>query len=116
MAKKTFKENINPAMNFISAESIERAEEAERPAAQNLTKPDTEQAKNLIKLNIEPGREVSAAPAGYKPNYLYIETKSERIQLLMQPSLKAKLKAKAAKDGRSLNDEIHTILAAAVEE
>lgn len=88
MGKKTFKESINPAMNFISQESIE---EAERPA------------------------EVSAPPAGYKLNPLYVETKSERIQLLMQPSLKAKLKARAARDGKSLNDEIHTILAAALD-
>lgn len=88
MAKKTFKENINPAMNFISQESIK---EAEQPA------------------------EVCAPPQGYKLNPLYIETKSERIQLLMQPSLKAKLKARAAKEGKSFNETVHSILAAALD-
>lgn len=52
-----------------------------------------------------------------KPVYLLcIETKSERMQLLVQPSLKAKLRAKANKEGRSLNDIVNTILLAALAE
>ena len=100
--KKSFKDIENPALQFISKESIEKAE---RQDAENLTKPD-----------IKTAQEVSAAPVGYKLNPLYIETKSERIQLLMQPTLKAKLKEKAARDGKSLNETIHAILTAAVAE
>ena len=50
------------------------------------------------------------APEGFKPNYLYIETRSKRLQLLVQPSLLEKLKAKAQSEGRSVNDVVHLIL------
>ena len=45
-----------------------------------------------------------------KPNPLYVETRSKRLQLLIQPSLHLKLKAIAQARGRSLNDLIHTLL------
>ena len=88
MAKKSFKESINPAMSFISQESIDRAE-GEAPA-----------------LEARPAK----APEGYKLNPLYIETKSDRLQLLIQPSLKAKLKEKAKREVTSVNDLVNSIL------
>jgi hypothetical protein len=90
MAKKTFKDSINPAMSFISQESIDRAE-GETPATVEAKRPDK-------------------APEGYKLNPLYIETKSKRLQLLVQPSLLDKLKGKAKAEGRSVNDLVHSIL------
>lgn len=48
--------------------------------------------------------------APLKPNPLYVETKSKRVQLLMRPALHARLKAEAAARGQSLNDLIHTVL------
>lgn len=45
-----------------------------------------------------------------KLNPLYIETKSRRLQLLMQPSLHAKLKDMAEDKKMSVNDLIHTAL------
>ena len=98
MAKKTFKDSINPAMSFISQESIDKAE-GEAPATAEET------AKRPAK-----------APEGYKLNPLYIETKSERLQLLVQPSLKAKLKEKAKQEGTSVNDLVHSILEDALRE
>lgn len=83
MPKKSFKDSINPAMNFISQESIERAEGIQEPAT---------------------------APEGYKLNPLYVETKSRRLQLLIQPSLHEKLKKRAEREHTSVNDLIHTIL------
>lgn len=97
MAKKTFKESINPAMNFISQESIDRAEEE--------TTAKDETAKRPAK-----------APEGYKLNPLYIETKSKRLQLLIQPSLHEKLKARAKAEGTSVNDIVNTILQDALTE
>ena len=96
MAKKTFKDSINPAMSFISQESIDRAE-GETPATADAKKPDK-------------------APEGYKLNPLYIETKSKRLQLLIQPSLHEKLKKKAQAEGTSVNDLVNGILQDALAE
>lgn len=86
--KKSFKADLNPAMQFIST-----------PAEENVTK---EEAPAITTT--------SPAPDGYKVNPLYIETKSKRLQLLIQPSLLEKLKGKAKADGRSVNDLVHSIL------
>jgi len=96
MAKKTFKDSINPAMSFISQESIDRAE-GETPATAEAKRPDK-------------------APEGYKLNPLYIETKSKRLQLLIQPSLHEKLKRKAQAEGTSVNDLVNSILQDALAE
>ena len=83
---KSFKENLsgnlNPAMQFISTPT----EEPER------------------------GAETKEPPKGYKANPLYIETKSRRVQLLLQPSLYEKLKAGAASHGDSVNEYVHSLL------
>lgn len=76
MAKKTFKEVINPAMQFISSASEPEATPQEH----------------------------------YKPNPAYIETKSQRVQLLMQPSLNKALTDEALAQGISKNELIHSIL------
>ena len=98
MAKKTFKDSINPAMSFISQESIDRAER-EAPATEETAKP-------------RPAK----APEGYKLNPLYIETKSKRLQLLMQPSLHEKLKNKVKAEGISVNELVNSILQDALAE
>lgn len=49
-------------------------------------------------------------PKGYKPNSDYIETKSKRFHLLLQPSLYKALKDRARAEERSINDLIHSIL------
>lgn len=89
MAKKTFKDSLNPAMNFISKESIEKADG-------DQTVPETTKS--------------GKPPKGYKLNPLYVETKSRRLQLLVQPSLHEKLKTKANENGMSLNELVNTIL------
>lgn len=80
MAKKTLNLD-NPAMQFIST--------------------PTEEGQTTV---------TAPAPVGYKPNPLYIEKRSKRLQLLLQPSLYEKVKARADKQGCSVNDLIHTIL------
>lgn len=45
-----------------------------------------------------------------KPNPAYIETRSMRVQLLMQPSLHARLKETARAQDVSLNDLIHQVM------
>jgi len=78
-SKKSFKADINPTMQFISAQP-------------------------------EATLSASAAPDGFRINPLYVETKSRRLQLLVQPSLHQKLKARATAEGKSVNELVHSIL------
>jgi len=78
---KSFKQDINPAMQFISS-TVEKTKEG--------TAPDP--------------------PEGFKKNPLYVETKSKRFQMLIQPSLYEKIKARANDEGKSVNEMIHSIL------
>lgn len=85
--KKTF--NLqNPALQFISAQT----EQEEQPQQNRAAK----------------------VPQGYKQNPVYIEKKTRRLQLLMQPSLYNKLKKRAQNNGCSVNDTLHVILAEAL--
>ncbi len=88
MAKKEFKNN--PALAFISKESIEKTDRQEDKSP-------------ILKGKKE-------APAGYKPNPEFIETKSKRVQILIQPSVHDKLKARAKAEGTSVNELINKAL------
>lgn len=56
------------------------------------------------------------APEGYRVDYGIVETKSRRVQLLMQPSLHTRLKEAAAAQGVSFNDYVHKALEKALEQ
>ena len=88
MAKKTFKSN--PAMSFISQETIEKVDGApvEKGSAANEKK----------------------APEGYKVNPEFIEKKSRRVQILIQPSVYEAVRVKAQADGISVNEAINTAI------
>lgn len=90
--KKSFTTQQNPALAFISA--ADPAGEVEK----------TEQETPHIKT--------SDAPKGYKANPLFVETKSRRLQLLVQPSLYEAVKARAKAEGQSVNELVHSILEA----
>lgn len=91
MAKsKSFKSDTNPAMSFISKESIEAVD----GKPEGATTPTG----------------TGKAPAGYKPNPEYIETKSKRVQLLVQPSVYEAVKARAKAEGISTNEAINEAL------
>lgn len=86
---KSFREQFNPAMQFISTPAAEAA----APIQQ---------------------QESTAEPlGGFRPSPAHTETKSRRLQLLMQPSLHDKIKAAARAQGCSVNEYIHHILEAA---
>lgn len=53
----------------------------------------------------------AAQDAPVKPNPLYVETRSKRVQLLMQPSLHRTLCSLAGQQGVSVNELIHRVLA-----
>lgn len=85
MAKKSFKDN--PALNFITKTEIDESKE------------DAEKKNN---------KRTESVPM--KPNPLYVETRSKRLNLLIQPSLYAKVKKIANTRDKSMNDLIHNIL------
>ena len=89
MAKKSFKDN--PALQFISNPEPEETTPAEREP-------------------VRMPRPTEKPPAGYKLNPLYVETKSRRLQLVVQPSLYSKVKAGADAAGLSVNEFVHQIL------
>lgn len=89
MAKKSFKDN--PALQFISATETEETGQAEQ-GTKNQPRP------------------AEKPPEGYKLNPLYVETKSRRLQLVLQPSLYERVKAGAKAAGLSVNEYVHQIL------
>ena len=88
--RKSFKDT--PALNFISQETIDKVDG--KPAIPKAT---------------------PKAPAGYKVNPEFIELKSRRVQILVQPSVHDAVKAKALAEGISVNEAINTALREYVE-
>lgn len=80
----------NPAMNFIT-----QNEEAQGQSNHEEAKPGN-------------------PPAGYKLDPKYIEVRSKRVQLVIQPSLYEEIKKAARKDKVSVNEYCHRVLSAAV--
>lgn len=99
MSKKSFTD-ANPAMAFISTAH----EDAEDFA---LTQPTKEELET--KLSEEPKAQTSNG-VPMKKNPEYVETKSKRVQMLMQPSLYNSIKERAEKEGVSVNEMMHEIL------
>lgn len=83
MAKKNFKQN-NPAEAFI-------------------TMPETETEPIREEIPSKPTG-ARKPPEGYKLNPEYIEVKSKRVQLLLQPSIVEALKELAKEKGLSMNE------------
>lgn len=95
MAIKSFRDN--PALQFISAAESGEARQEERESI-----PQKNPTRKL--------------PSGYKFNPLYVETKSRRLQLILQPSLYERVKAGAIAAGLSVNEYVHQILSNATRE
>lgn len=84
MPRKSFKNN--PALQFIS--------EADN---------DPQENSGTIQSS-------SKTPDGYKINPVYIETKTRRLQIVLQPSLYERVKKAAAQETISVNEFIHRTL------
>lgn len=97
-AKKNFKKD-NPALSFVSVPG----EEAKETAAETDTT-ETKAAAPIVALAERPTRKNT--PPGYKPNPAYIEVKSKRVQLLMQPSIEKAITELAKEKGISKNEAI----------
>ena len=77
----------NPTLSYISKESI-AAIDGEEQLYFEGTKP----------------------PEGYKLNPQFIEKRTKRVQLVLQPSLYEKVKQASSAAGISLNDYVHKLL------
>lgn len=102
MPKKSFADS---AMSFISKPS--KPQEMQKPAEETIQPVDPGQPQERPN---KPIARSSQAPVGYKVNPAYIEKKSQRLQLLIQPSLYMALKEKAQADHTSVNDLISQLL------
>ena len=85
MSKKDFRQIANPALQFISNQTGE---------AEPMTAPERP----------------AAAPDGYKANPLYIETRSRRAQIMLQPSIYNRAKAAADQQGISFNEFVNNAI------
>ena len=88
----------NPALMFIS-QPQEQAKKAEEPAKRKETRSHSLQAKKAAQKAKQAPRAAQGA-----------EAKSRRLQLLIQPSLYEAVKARAAEEGTSVNDQISSLL------
>ena len=94
MGKKTFLEGLNPALtSFINEPTLE--EEAPAETLPEITAP-------------------AKAPEGYRRNPEYIEKRTRRVQLVLQPSVADAARAYAAERGVSLNELVNQLLKAVV--
>lgn len=104
MAQKNFKKSASDF--FINEAGNDPKQEA--PKRNRTGHVTTEAPKRnrtgKVSKDIPPGYEV---PKGWK---LTREARSERIQLLVRPSTKDKLKAEADRQHRSLNEYVNDIL------
>ena len=106
MTKKSFKRS-EPALAFISGAEEEKrppkAKSTSNPATKKATAPKSPKAKPTTK-------DRKTAPEGYKIAPQYVELKTKRVQLLVQPSLYEAVKAKASSLGISTNEAISEAL------
>lgn len=103
--KKDFKQ---PALQFITSTSpTETADQEPGPADQSPSAESVTPPGGTIDLE--------TPPPGYRKNPLFIENKSRRLQLLVQPSLYKEIKSGAEKNGVSVNEYVHRLLKAALQ-
>lgn len=103
-SKKSFKRS-EPALAFIS----EAEEEKRPPKARPTSKTAKKDAPKLPKSKATT-KDGERAPEGYKLAPQYVELKTKRVQLLVQPSLYEAIKAKASSLGISTNEAISEAL------
>ena len=114
--KKSYREAASAAIAFISAAEEESEPELEQtPPAAQITGGPADPGADQSAQDL-PGRGLDRAEhALFVPNAPGRETKSARLQVLLQPSTKEGLKQIAAARGTSVNDLINTALREYVE-
>ena len=108
------KDFSNPAMQFISGVNKVVAEDPTPAAAKASPQavPPAEDQQQPAGQQAQKYGIFDKDPAGYRVQY--VETKTKRLQLVLQPSLYKKLKENAKKSGLSVNEYVHRVLKAAM--
>lgn len=107
----------SPALSFISEETIKGAQaKGSKPKTTRKAKPKKEDGAKLPDQEVEERKETITIPKGYKLDNSLIEVKSKRLQLVMQPSLLERVKVQATKENISVNELMHRVLRAYLEE
>lgn len=83
----------------------------DNPALQFITQPEPEEPEQTIPQT-PPGK----PPAGYKLDPRFVELKTKRLQLVLQPSLVERVKDKAFSQHLSVNEFISRLLEEATKE
>lgn len=105
MAKKDFTKN-NPALAYISTENSQESNQETTATAKK-----TGEAKKPLETAPQKKRQAPGKPPkGYKINYDYVEVKSQRVNLLLQPSVVAGIKKLAKRNKMSVNETISQII------
>lgn len=108
MAKKDFLNIDNPAMSFINAPKLESSKETPR-AREDV--PESEPTSKRVPKKGAAAQTTAPRPASPSRT---AESKSKRLQLLVQPSLLEALKKQAKREKLSVNEMINGILWTAV--
>lgn len=99
--KDKFKD-LNPAMQIIK--KAQGAQSCVTMPVETVPKPSGKKTVTTAK------GQRPMPPEGYKVNPMFIETKTKRLQLLMQPSLYDDIKTAADMAGVSVNEMVHILL------
>ena len=117
MAKKDFTKN-NPALAFISTGQEEtKSQEADKKEVAAVKKtttkkttaktPATKAKATTRKKTTATKKAPGTPPPGYKVNPQFIEMKTQRINVLLQPSVSDRLKKLAKHNKTSVNETIN---------
>lgn len=114
MAKtKSFKDDINPAMTFITPRQDNEAQEGIQEDPQEVKMPSVEAKAPGARMSYPKAKRESVKlkgvnlPDGYR---LVKEPKSHKLTLLVRPTVLAKARAKAIAKETSINDLVNNFL------
>ena len=108
-AAKTASASVEKA----KAEAKAKAEEAARAEAEARAKGAEPDPADVARAWEQAGR--PQPPAGHILNRAFVETKSKRIQVLMQPSVYERVHQQATASGVSVNEMISRLIVAGLE-
>lgn len=107
------KDFSNPAMQFLSGVDKAAAEDPASASTEAVPQAVTPVVDQQPAGQLAPKNGIfDKDPSGYRVQY--VETKTKRLQLVLQPSLCKKLKENAKKSGLSVNEYVHRVLKAAM--